>query len=1176
MDKKELTSENGKIEKQDSQNANNACKFSHLHVHTDYSLLDGLGKIDDYIKTGLSLGMDAMAFTDHGTMAGLVTAYDACKKYGMKFIGGFEAYVAPHGTSRFDKKGFDDKPYHHLVILFKNEIGYKNGCILLTRSNLEGFYYKPRIDFELLKEHSEGLVILSGCLAGAVPKAIMAGNYDLAKQIVMDYKSVFGDDYYLEIQDHGFYDDRLVIPQLLKLSKECGVKLVATNDCHYVRKDEKEAHNWLLCMQTEKRITDENNRMINDGDYYMKSQQEMLELFPYCKEAVYNTEEIVNKCNFEFQYGNYRMPKVKIPERYNNNYYQYLEDEAWKGFEKKYPSVYKDRDKAVERLKYELSVIKQMNFAQYFLDIRKTIVEARNNNILVGPGRGSGAGSCMNYCLGITDLDPLKYDLLFERFLNPERISMPDIDTDFEYLRKDDVIRQEADDYGRDCFAKIGTFGTMLAKNVLKGCAKVSGIENHVAVGAKLAKFIVDNQTLSEAWKQNQDLQEYIHSDARLEKIWDISLKLEGTKKSAGTHACGHIPTPIPCEQLFPCRVDTESGYLVCEYDMNQAEHLGNLKKDLLMLRNLTIIDTAHKEIERRTGKKVPLWTEEILNDKKALQMIASGDTNGVFQLESDGMKRFMRQLQPDCFEDIIAGVALYRPGPMDYIDDYIKNKHHPEAIQYLTPELKPILESTYGIIVFQEEVMLIVQKLAGFSMGRADVVRKAMGKKKQDIMDQEGPHFIYGDKELDIKGCKNNGIPEKTSKKIWEQMVDFAKYAFNKSHAAAYAAVSMQTAYLKANYPLEFAVGLLTSVMDDSDKLMKYVSTYRQGGLKILPPDVNHSLYGFSIEEDENNKECIRFGLFALKGVGETVAKTIPDDRQTKAYENVEDFIIRHPDINKRALESLAQSGAFDSFGFTRHTLMENIADMLEKARKANKTRDDSQLTLFDFGLEKPETEFCMTEYPEYDFLHLCRYEKDATGMYISGHPASTIAEKAKKNGAVHIEDILNENSEFGNDDTVSIYGVITEITRKVTKKGAPMILMKVEDETGSISVMMFERAIQKYVTELIEDGLIFLTGKVRGGGEDSSIILDTVCKLNDTPSILWIATNDFMLTHLKKQAYDFMKSNPGIGDYLYIASLSSKAVIPLGEISVTEDVIKKARIQFGNNNIRITKKTK
>ena len=1151
---------------------NNEKEFTHLHVHDDYSLLDGLGKIPDYVAKAKSLGMNALAFTNHGTMAGLVTAYDECKKAGIKFIGGFEAYAAPHDKSRFEKKGLEGKAYTHLIILFKNKIGYKNGCALLTRSNTEGFYYKPRIDFELLKEHSEGLIIMSACLAGAVPRAIMDGNLDKARQIIQDYKEVFGDDYYLEIQDHGFREDKIVTNELLKLSKEFGVKLIATNDCHYVNKEDKEAHNWLLCMQMERRITDEDNRMINDGEYYLKSKEEMLNLFPYCPEAIYNTQEIVDKCNFEFEYGHYRMPKVHVPEKYNNDYFAYLKDEAWKGFEKRYPLGHVRREVAKNRLNYELGIVKEMGFDKYFLDIRKTIVHAKDNGILVGPGRGSGVGSCMNYCLRITDLDPLQYDLLFERFLNPERVSMPDIDTDFEYLRKDDVISAEADDYGHDYFAKIETFVTMQAKNVLRGCAKVSGIENHVAIGNKLAKFINECHDLKTEWEMNLELQTYVHSDPRLEKIWEIALKLEGTKKAAGTHACGHIPTPVPCEQLFPCRVDSESGLLVCEYDMNQAEHLGNLKKDLLMLRNLTIIDAAQREIKRRTGKQIPLWTKEILNDKKALEMISSGDTNGVFQLESDGMKKFMRQLRPDCFEDIIAGVALYRPGPMDYIPDYIRNKHNPKGIVYDTPELKPILESTYGIIVFQEQVMLIVQRLAGFSMGRADLVRKAMGKKKQALMDQEAPHFIYGDKDLDIEGCTGRDISENVAKKIWNQMVDFAKYAFNKSHAAAYAAISMQTAFLKAHYELECAMGLLTSVMDNSDRLMKYVTAYRLTGTKILPPDIQKSQYDFSIETDENGVECIRFGLFAIKKVGDNIAKSIPAERESRPYESLYDFIERHSDANKGVFENLAASGALDSFGYTRHTLIEGIGDMVSSIKKANKNKDESQLTLFDFGLEKPDTNYKLKEFPEYSFLELCRKEKESTGMYISVHPASMIEGIAKENGAVDISDIVSEDSNFDNDDEVAIGGVITSIKKKVTRKGNLMMILDVEDTTGHISVLLFEHGIQKYQSELHEDGLVFIKGKVRGGGEDSSIILQTANALKDTPETLWIGTDDYSLNHIRTMVRNFIRHNPGIGDHIKIASKTSKRSESLGNISISAELLEKARIQFGENNVRVT----
>lgn len=1161
------------------QNKENNDNFTHLHVHTDYSLLDGLGKVEDYVMYAKELGMTSIAFTDHGTMAGLVTAYDECKKQGIHFIGGFEAYVAPDGTSRFDKNAKvlqdvdSDKAYNHLIILFKNETGYKNGCVLLTRSNTEGFYYKPRIDFELLKEHHEGLVILSGCVAGAVPQAILNHDLEKAEKIIMEYKEVFGDDYYLEIQDHGLDKEREVITEMLNLSKKCGVKLVATNDCHYVRKEDKEAHQWLVCMQTKKKITDP-RRMSYEGYYHLKSKQEMLDLFPYCNEAIYNTNEVADKCNFEFEYGNYRMPKVKIPEEYGNDYFLYLKDEAWKGFEKRYPQGHVRRDSAKQRLSYELSVIKQMDFAKYFLDIRRTIKEAKDNDILVGPGRGSGVGSCMNYCLEITDLDPLKYDLLFERFLNPERVSMPDIDTDFEFLRKDDVIAAEADANGKDCFAKIATIGTMKAKSILKDCVRTSGIENHVAIGAKLAKFITDNHTLHEEWDLNPALRDYVESDEKLQQIWNVALKLENTKKSAGTHACGHITTPVPCEQLFPCRVDAESGYLVCEYNMSQAEHLGNLKKDLLMLRNLTIIDAAQKEIKHRNGTDVPFWTDEILNDKNALEMISRGDTNGVFQLESDGMKQFMRQLKPDCFEDIIAGVALYRPGPMAYIDDYIKNKHYPDEIKYLTPELEPILNSTYGIIIYQEQVIQIVQKLAGFSMGRADLVRKAMGKKKQDIMDEEGPRFIYGDKELGIKGCVNNGISESAAKEIWEQMVEFAKYAFNKSHAAAYAAISMQTAYLKANHPLEFAVGLLTSVMDDSDKLMKYVSDYKKIGIAILPPDVNKSQYGFSIETLPDEKNGIRFGLNAVKGVGESVAQHMQNEREFRTYNGINDFVDRNMNMNKSAFENLIKTGALDSFGYSRKALLNNIEKMISFTRRNSKKKDTNQLTLFDFGIEETQQVYKFEDEEEYSFLELCKKEKEGAGMYLSGHPSSAIEDFAKKNGAVDISDVKSEDSVFENRAEVSIYGVITDIVYKTTKNQKPMMILKVEDATSEISVFVFEKEILKYSKELQEDSLIFLTGRVKDGGEDSCLMLSNVYSLKDTPEILWIGTDSESLSDIEKIVLSFQRNNPGIGDFLYVISKKTKQFKNLGDISVTNDVLNRAQIQFGKENVKITYK--
>ena len=641
--------------------------FAHLHVHSEYSLLDGMSKIKKLVKKVKKAGMNACAITDHGVGYGLADFYNVCKAEGIKPILGCECYEAP--GSRFDKSSGNEERYYHLILLVKNEIGYKNLCHLISRSNMEGFYYKPRIDFELLEQFHEGLICMSACLAGRVPKMILkgldTGDMSEAEQTILKYKNLFGDDYYLEIQNHGIVEEQKVANELVRFSNKFGIKLVCTNDCHYVDHEDKEAHEYLLCIQTKKTI-DDPDRMVYYGDYSVKTEAEMRQLFPSLPEAFDNTMEIADKCNFEFEFGNYRMPKVHIPKEYGKDYFRYLEDEAWKGWEKRYPLGYMERETARKDLEYELRVVKQMGFAEYFIDTRKTIMWARSHGILVGPGRGSAAGSRMCYCLGITDIDPIPYNLLFERFLNPERISMPDIDVDYDYSHKDEVIAFEAEDNGKDHFSKIQTFTTMNAKGIVRDIARVAGYPP--SVGSKIAGFIPKDpkMTLDKAWELDPELQNYINSDEGLKKLWEIARKLEGTKKAPSTHACGHIPTPVPCEDLYPVSVDSETGYLVCQYNMSDAEHLGNLKKDLLMLRNLTIIDTAQREIKEKYDVDIPLWTDEILNDKKALELIASGDTNGIFQLESEGMKDFMKKLQPSCFEDIIAGVALYRPGPME------------------------------------------------------------------------------------------------------------------------------------------------------------------------------------------------------------------------------------------------------------------------------------------------------------------------------------------------------------------------------------------------------------------------------------------------------------------------------------------------------------------------------
>lgn len=1084
--------------------------FVHLHVHTEYSVQDGLSKIPALVKRVKELGMNACAITDHGVGYGLVEFYNACKKEGIKPILGCEVYMAP--GSRFDKsKNASEKAYSHLILLVKNETGYKNLCILISRSNTEGFYYKPRIDFELLKEHHEGLVCLSACIAGALPQAIIHEHYDKAEEILCKYKDLFGEDYYLEIQNHGIREEQLVATELVKYSQKYGIKLVCTNDSHYIYSEDNEAHEWLLCLQTGKTMQDPDH-LVYYGDYSIKSEEDMRALFPSLQEAFDNTIEVADKCNFDFEFGSYRMPTVHIPEEYGTDYFRYLSDEAWKGYEWRYPEGNQEREQAKKNLDYELSVIKQMGFAEYFLDTRKTVLYAKDNGIPVGPGRGSAAGSTMCYCLNITDLDPIKYNLLFERFLNPDRVSMPDIDVDYSYNRKDDIIAFEAESNGKDRFAKIQTFGRMLAKGVLRDCARIAGFPP--SVGATLSKFVPSevNMTLDKAYELNPDLQHFLENNPEYDRLWEIAKKLEGTIKSVGTHACGHIPTPVPCEELFPVSVDQSSGYLVCQYNMVEAEHLGNLKKDLLMLRNLTVIDIAHKLIKERHGVSIPFWTEEILNDKESLKMISRGETDGVFQLESAGMKDFMKDLRPDRFEDIIAGVSLYRPGPMDFIPDYIKGKKDPSSITYKTPLLEPILKATYGCIVYQEQVMQIVRSLAGFSMGRADIVRKAMSKKKEDIMQEEGQHFIYGDEALHIQGCIHNNISEETAKEIYGNMIDFAKYAFNKSHAACYAAISMQTAYLASHYFIEFMAGLLSSVMDNTDKLIPYLNTCRKRNVQILGPDINRSEKNFTIEDDS-----LRYGLLAIKKVGEDIIDNIVKEReQNGSYKNITDLIERVPGIGKGVLEALIRAGALDCFPYTRRSMMESYQHLLDGYKKERKTQIEGQFSLFDMINDEPE-EYVL-DVPEYDISTVLKEEKDAIGYYISGHPLDEYAKYINKKVTCFASDlaVVEEEGESQEeqlaelkkkqDQPVVMVGLCVKAKKIFTKKNRPMMFLTLEDMAGTFDVIVFPDPYEKYGSILKEDHTLRIQGKISVDEKSASVIAEDVVDLDLAPKTIWV----------------------------------------------------------------------
>ena len=1086
--------------------------FVHTHVHSEYSLLDGMSKIKDIVKKVKDAGMSACALTDHGVAYGLVEFYDECKKNGIKPILGCEVYEAP--GSRFEKTGsISDDRYFHLILLVKNQTGYENLCHLISRSNTEGFYYKPRIDFELLEQFHEGLICQSACLAGRIPQDILRGDLEAAREDIKRYKDLFGDDFYLEIMNHGMEEERRVAYTLKNLGKEMGVKLVCSNDSHYVNPEDSEAHEWLLCLQTQKTITDE-DRLVYKGDYSLKTEEEMRSLFPDIPEAFDNTVEIAEKCSFDFVYNQYKMPAVTIPEEYGANYFKYLSDETWKGFEKRYPENSCHREEAKERIRYELSVVEQMNFAEYFLDTRKTVMWAKNNGILVGPGRGSAAGSVMVYCLGITDIEPIEYGLLFERFLNPERVSMPDIDVDYEYSRKDDVIRFEAQSNGYDHFSKIITFQTLAAKGVLRDLVRVAGLP--VQVGDKLARMIPNDPkiTLQSAWDINPELKETIGSDPELRKIWEIARKLEGTSKAASTHACGHVPTAVPCEDRFPVSVDQETGYLVCQYNMTQVEHLGNLKKDLLMLRNLTIISIAQEAIRKNHGVDVPLWNDKILNDKNALQLFSSGNTNGVFQFESDGMTSFMRQLQPSCFEDIIAGVALYRPGPMDFIPDYIRGKHDPSSVKYLTPLLEPILKATYGVIVYQEQVMQIVQKLAGFSMGRADLLRKAMGKKKQDIMDEEETNFVYGSEELGIPGCISNGIPEDIAHEIYGQMKSFAQYAFNKSHAAAYAAIAMQTAYLKANYPLEFAAGLLTSVMDKTDKLVLYKADYDKRGLKIQKPDINTSGTTFTV-----SNESLLYGLASIKGAGEEDVQAIIDEREKNGpYKSFSEFLKRNYKLSSRVVEALIKAGAMDSIsikdGITRRAMIVSYKAVLDSYRKEEKEQIPGQMSLFDLPMFQGEGEemsglIPIAKFPEYDNREIYKMEKEATGFYISGHPLDEYKEHMQEHGCVSLLDLQEESPLLeGADKYLVIAGMVTQKKVVFTKRDKkPMAFVTISDRDASVDVTVFPDKYESMGYLFSEDSPIMANIQIKHSQEHgTSIILSDAMDLSEKGMNIWI----------------------------------------------------------------------
>ena len=1048
--------------------------FTHLHVHTEYSLLDGSNKIKELVAQTKALGMDSVAITDHGVMYGVIDFYRAAQAAGIRPIIGCEVYVAPN--SRFDKAGQQDNKYNHLVLLAENNTGYHNLMKLVSRGFTEGFYYKPRVDMELLREYHEGIIALSACLAGVVPEYIQKGLYEDAKQKALELEEVFGKgNFFLELQDHGIPAQKTVNQSLLRMSQETGIDLVATNDIHYTYAEDEKSHDILLCIQTGKKVADEDRMRYEGGQYYVKSEEEMRKLFPYAKAACDNTQRIAERCQVTIEFGKYKLPEFPVPEGYDA--WSYLNELTWTGLNRRYENPDETLKK---RLEYELNTIKNMGFVDYFLIVWDFIHYAKSQGIAVGPGRGSAAGSLVSYCLEITDLDPIKYSLLFERFLNPNRVTMPDIDVDFCYERRQEVIDYVVEKYGKDRVVQIVTFGTMAARGVIRDVGRV--LDLPYAQVDSVAKMIPAelNMTIDLALKKNPELKRTYEQDAVIHELIDMSKRLEGLPRHTSTHAAGVVISPKAVDEYVPLSRGVDDC-VTTQFTMTTLEELGLLKMDFLGLRTLTVIQNAVKLINRR--RETPLDIYDIDSaDPKVYEMIAAAKTEGVFQLESGGMKGFMKELKPSSLEDIIAGISLYRPGPMDFIPRYIKGKQNQSSIVYDCPELEEILAPTYGCIVYQEQVMQIVMKLAGYDLGRSDLVRRAMSKKKADVMAKEREYFVYGNEALNVPGCIARGIDEKIANKIFDEMTDFAKYAFNKSHAAAYTIVSYQTAWLKYYYPVEFMAALMTSVIDNPTKVAEYIMECRKMNIKLLPPDINEGERDFSVSDGN-----IRYALSAIKSVGRSVIDSIVRERTERGpFASLKDFIERlsGKEVNKRTVESFIKSGAMDCFHVTRRQLMMVYVQVMDQVNQERKKSMTGQMSLFDFVSEEEKAEFDV-HYPnvgEYDKELKLAFEKEVLGVYISGHPLEEYGKFLMKNvTAVTTDFYLDDETgaaRVRDNQSAVIGGMITSKTVKVTKNNQLMAFVSLEDLVGTVEVIIFPRDYEKYQQYLGEDQNIYIRG--------------------------------------------------------------------------------------------------
>ncbi|MFR2711236.1 MAG: DNA polymerase III subunit alpha [Frisingicoccus sp.] len=1145
--------------------------FTHLHVHTEYSLLDGSNKVKELVARTKELGMDSVAITDHGVMYGVIEFYKTAMAAGIRPIIGCEVYVAP--KSRFDKAGQQDNKYNHLVLLAENNTGYHNLMKLVSRGFTEGFYYKPRVDMEVLREYHEGIIALSACLAGIVPEYIQKGLYEDAKLKALELEEVFGKgNFFLELQDHGIPAQKTVNQSLLRMSQETGIELVATNDIHYTYAEDEKPHDILLCIQTGKKVADEDRMRYEGGQYYIKSEEEMRKLFPYAKQACDNTHKLAARCHVDIEFGKSKLPEFPVPEGYDA--WSYLNKLTWDGLARRYEHP---DDTLKERLEYELSTIKNMGFVDYFLIVWDFIHYAKSQGIAVGPGRGSAAGSLVSYCLEITDLDPIKYNLLFERFLNPNRVTMPDIDVDFCFERRQEVIDYVVEKYGKDRVVQIVTFGTLAARGVIRDVGRV--LDLPYAQVDTVAKMIPSelNITIESALRKNPELKKTYDSDPVIHELIDMSKRLEGLPRHTSTHAAGVVISPKAVDEFVPLSRGVDDC-VTTQFTMTTLEELGLLKMDFLGLRTLTVIQNAVNLINRH--REEPLNMHDIdYDDAKVYEMIASGKTEGVFQLESAGMKSFMKELKPSSLEDIIAGISLYRPGPMDFIPKYIKGKQNQASIVYDCPELEEILAPTYGCIVYQEQVMQIVMKLAGYDLGRSDLVRRAMSKKKADVMAKEREYFVYGNKDLNVPGCIARGIDERVANKIFDDMTDFAKYAFNKSHAAAYTIVSYQTAWLKYYYPVEFMAALMTSVIDFPTKVAEYIMECRKMDIKILPPDINEGERDFSVSGGN-----IRYALSAIKSVGRSVIDNIVNERQEHGpFISLKDFIERlsGKEVNKRTVESFIKSGAMDGLHATRRQLMMVYVQVMDQVNQERKKSMTGQMTLFDFVSDEEKAEFDV-HYPnvgEYDKELKLAFEKEVLGVYISGHPLEEYAKFLMKNVTAvttdfYVDDETGE-SRVRDNQNVIIGGMITSKTVKVTKNNKLMAFISLEDLVGTVEVLIFPNDYERHQKYLEEDQKVYIRGRVSASeDQQAKLICEKIIPFDEIPKEIWIKfDNKEAYMQREQELYGMLEPESG-NDRIVIFCAREKAVKRLGNryaVQGDERVVGMLRRAFGEENVKL-----